>query len=299
MVATKLLWTFENKGDVIAAESVLANKFLKLAGRKGFGIAPTKLVLREGAGEGSRHRRTKRLARTIDFPIAIFGADRTEVETRFRQFARLIQDEETAPRLVATYPTGDRLYTSIHFSGGADPVYGSDDTRGRDFVKLQMTFIAPSPYWTEEDSTSYPFNFEVDLSADNWVEDMTDMPLISSQTSGSVLIENSGDVPAYPVWTLRGPMDSFTASYNGQGFSYNSVIPAGTTVVINTMDKTVLQVIPVLAPPANNKYGSLGVAPKLFPISPGSTTVTIVAQNTTLDSLVSMFFNARRELVFG
>ena len=299
MVATPIQWTFENKGDVIKAENVLANKFLKLAGRKGFGIAPTKLILREGAGEGSRHRRTKRLARTIDFPIAIFGVDRAEVEARFRQFARLIQDDQTAPRLVATYPSGERLYTEIHFSGGADPVYGSDDTRGRDFVKLQMTFIAPSPYWTEEDSISYPFSFEVDVSSDNWVEDMTDMPLISSQTSGSVDIENPGDVPAYPVWTLRGPMDSFEASYNGQGFVYEDAIPAGTTIVINTRDKTVLQVAPVVAPPANNKYGSLGVAPKLFPIPAGSATVDIVAQNTDPNSLVSMFFNARRELVFG
>lgn len=299
MVATMLVWTFENKGDVITAESVVANKFLKLAGRKGFGIAPTKLVMREGALEGSRHRRTKRLARTIDFPIAIFGADRTEVEARFRQFTRLIQDDESAPRLVATYPSGERLYTEIHFSGGGDPVYGSDDTRGRGFVKLQMTFVAPSPYWTEEDSISYPFDFNVDLTADNWAEDMVEMPLISSQTSGSVEIENPGDVPAYPVWTLRGPMDSFEASYNGQGFTYESAIPAGTTIVINTLDKTVMQVDPVLAPPADNKYGALGVAPKLFPIPPGEAVVDIVAQNTTPSSLVSMFFNARRELVFG
>jgi hypothetical protein len=299
MVATPLQWTFENKGDVIKAENVLTNKFLKVAGRKGFGIAPTRVVTREGATEGSRHRRTKRLSRIIDFPIAIYGVDREEVEARFRQFARLLQDDESAPRLVATYPSGARVYAEIHLSSPPDPIYGGDETRGRSFVKLEMTFIAPSPYWTVEDSVEYPFNFNVDESEDNWVEDMAEMPLISSQTAGSVVIENPGDVPAFPVWTLQGPMDSFAASYNGQGFIYEEEIPVGTTIVINTRDKTVLQVLPVVAPPDDNKYGALGTAPKFFPIPSGSASINIEAINTDPDTLVSMYFNPRRELVFG
>jgi hypothetical protein len=298
---TALVWTFENKGDVIRAENVLANKFLKLAGRTGFGISRTKLIMREGAAEGSRHRRTKRLARDISFPIAIFGADRAEVEDSFRRFARLIQDDVSAPRLVATYPDGKRLYTEIHFAGGGDPMYGTDDTRGRDFAKLEMSFTAPSPYWTQEDAVSYPFNFNVDPSTDNWVEDMAEMPLISSQTAGSVTIENPGDVPAFAVWTLRGPMNSFSASVNGQGFVYENLIPEGTTIVINTLDKTVKQVLPVpVDPDDGNRYDALGTAPKLFAIPQGQIVVDVVAENTTIDvSLVSMYFNPRRELVFG
>lgn len=301
MVSTPLQWTLENNGEVIKAEHVLTTKFLKLAGRKGFGIAPTKLVMREGAAQGSRHRRTKRLSRTIDFPIAIFGEDREEVEDRFRQLARLIQDDESDPRLVATYPNGDRLYAEIHFSGGGDPVYGGDETRGREFVKVQMTFVAPSPYWTVEDSVEYPFNFNVDVSTDNWVEDMAEMPLISSQTAGSVTIENPGDVKVFPVWTLQGPMDNFAASYNGEGFVYEDPIPLGHTVVINTLTKTVTEVLPVpVFPDDGNRYGSLGTAPKLFAIAKGASTVSIEAQNTTPNvTLVSMYFNPQRELVFG
>jgi hypothetical protein len=293
MVSTPLTWTFENQGDIIRMDNVVTKKFLKLAGRKGFGVSPTRLVMREGAAEGSRHRRTKRLARSIDFPLAIFGADREEVENSFRRFVRLVQDDVTAPRLVATYPDGSRVYTEIHFSGGLDPVYGSDDTQGRDFAKCQSSFISPSPYWTDEDAINYPFNFNVDASDDNWVEDMAEMPLISSQTAGSVSIENPGDVAAYPVWTLQGPMDTFSASYRGQGFTYTEHIALGETITVNTVTKTVTDQDGV------NKYGALGTAPKLFPIPKGSATVDILADNTDANSLVSMYFNARRELVFG
>ncbi len=94
-------------------------------------------------------------------------------------------------------------------------------------------------------------------------------------------------------------MDSFEASYNGQGFIYEDEIEAGHTIVINTLDKTVLQVLPVLASPDDNMYGALGTAPKLFPIPPGQAVIAIVAQNTDPSSLVSMYFNPRREVVFG
>lgn len=293
-VTTPLKYTFENKGDVIAAEHVLPKDFLKAAGRKGFGISPTQVIMKEGARAGARFRRSRRLPRPIDMPIVIFGDARDEVEAKFRRFARLIQDDESTPRLVVTYPDGARFYAEIHYAGGADPTYGKGgDTDSQRYVRLAVSFISPSPYWTAEDAIPYSFNFNVDTSTDNFVEDLAEMPLISSQTVGTVTIENPGDVEAWPVWTLTGPMDSFVATRSdGQQFAYVVPIDVGETITVDTVAKTVTDQL------GANKYGSLGTAPKLFSIKPGTTTVGVAADNTTPDSLVAMRFNPKQELVF-
>lgn len=291
MVATPLVYTFENKGDVIEAENVIAHKFLKVAGRQGFGIAPTDVILRRGARGGAKFRRSRRNERVITFPVVIYGEDREQVEGRLRRFARLLQDDEETPRLVVCYPNGKRLYTEIHYKDGGDVQYGSDDTNARDRAKWSLQIVAPDPYWTEEDPTVYTVGAA--QSGRSIIPKLAELALSSSQTLGILDVENPGDVEAYPVWQIMGPADSFTAQLpDGRRIKYNAAIGSGHSITINTHDLTVKDELGV------NKYINLDTAPKFFPIPSGNTKISVIVENSTVDSRVSMYFNARRELVF-
>ena len=287
----RLQYTFENKGDVILADHVLARDFLREAGRHGFGIAPTTISAVEGSKAGSKFRRSRRGSRTIDMPISIFGEDRDETEAKLRRFARLLQDDESAPKLVATYPGGERVYAEIHYSAGADPTYGTD-TDGLGYCRWPLVLWAPSPYWTDEAPISY--SIESANQGRGLLPNLSQLQLSSSQTMGSVHIENTGDVEAFPVWQIRGPGDNFRATrFDGKSYYYKVPIASGETITVDTVRKTVTD------QNGENKYINLDTAPKLFSIPSGGSDVSVVMENSSPgESLVSLYFNPRRELIF-
>jgi len=286
-----LQWTFENGGDVIPLQNVVAKDFFKAEGRSGFGVSPTKLITRDGASGGTRWRRTRRGARSIALPIDIIGDNRQDIEDKQRQLVRLLQDDVTSPRLVARYPNAERFYTEIHYSGGADPVYGQD-TDGRTHSLWSLSLLAPDPYWTSETQITYsigPANRGHGL-----LPHLEKLQLSASQTIGTVLFENPGDVASYPVWTLRGPGDAgFSAKLpDGSGFTFESPLLADDVITINTRDKTVVD------QDGTNRYTELGTSPKLFSIPKGNTPVQVEMEGTSPDTLISVYFNQRRELIF-
>jgi phage-related protein len=286
-----LLWTLENSGDVIPLDNVVAKDYLKTVGRSGFGVAPTKLITRDGASGGTRWRRTRRGARVIVLPITILGDDRQIVEDKLRRLVRLLQDDTTTPRLVAQYPSSEKLYTSFHYSSGADPVYGSD-TDGRTYCKWTLNLLCESPYWTSDKAVSYsigPAN-----AGHGLLPLLSRLQLSSSQTIGTVLVENPGDVDAFPIWTIRGPGDAnFTATRNdGAQFVFEAPLTAEDVITIDTMKKTVTD------QNGNNRYADLGSSPKLFALPKGDSQVGVVMTGTESTTLISMYFNPRQELIF-
>lgn len=286
-----LQWTFENNGDVIPLQNVLATDFFKKSGRSGFGVAPTKLITRDGASGGTRWRRTRRGARTIVLPVDIIGDSRQDIEDKQRRLVRLLQDDDSAAKIVATYPSSERFYTEVHYSGGADPQYGTD-TDGRTHSVWALNLLAPDPYWTSETQIAYaigPAN-----AGHGLLPHLEKLQLSASQAIGQVLFENIGDVASYPIWTLRGPADAgFQARLpDGAGFSFNAALTTDSIITINTRDKTVID------ESGNNRYTDLGDSPKLFPIPKGNTLVTVEMEGTTSASLISVYFNQRRELIF-
>lgn len=286
-----LKWTFENNGDVIPLQNVIAKDFFKAAGRSGFGVAPTKLITRDGAAGGTRWRRTRRGARTIVLPIDIMGDNRQDIEDKQRSLIRLLQDDVTVARIVATYPNAERFYTEVHYSSGADPEYGTD-TDGRTHSMWALNLLAPDPYWTSEKQIAYsigPAN-----KGHGLLPHLEKLQLSASQTIGSVLFENPGDVDSYPVWTIRGPGDAgFEARrQDGVGFTFNAALTGDDIITINTKEKTVVDQT------GANRYSDLGDSPKLFAIPKGNTQVSVDMEGTSADTLISVYFNQRRELVF-
>lgn len=292
MAIERIQYTIENGDTVISVRNTTAAGFLKLEGRTGFGVAPTSLMLTEGSIEGSRWRRTRRGARAIDLPLGVFGTDRADVEAKLRLLIKTLSDRNSVARLVATYPDGARIYTSVHYSGGLDPQYGpGNDTRGQEYCRIVLTLVAPKPYWTEETAVQYSMATASGISG-TLIPDMAEMRLTSSQAMGILTMENDGDVDAYPVWVIKGPATKVTIALGPFSIVYDAAISASETVTIDAVAKTVTSDL------TGNVYANLDIAPKFFPIPPGTSDVSVVVLGSTTATQVSAYFNPRRELVY-
>ena len=290
-MTNRLIYTIENGGVVIPIENATPRGFVKLAGRTGFGVAPTTLVMTEGATEGAKWRRTRRGTRTIDLPLAYFGATRDEVETKLRLLIRTLGDKKRPARLVALYPNGRRVYAQVHYSGGLNPQYGQNaDTDGQEFVKFVLTLVAPSPYWTEETPVAYAV--KAPNQGRGLLPSLSKLQVSSSQALGTLEVNNPGDVAARPVWAVRGPGSSLMVSNGGLAFTYDYPIALDEVVTINTVTNKVTSSVD------GNVYARLAPAPKLFNIPAGMSVIDVLVPDSTAATIVNMYFNPRRELVY-
>lgn len=283
----------ENNGDVIDVSTYLPDGFLQELGARGFGVAPTRLNIREGAGPGGRWKSTKRLTRDIDLPLIIFGDTRTEIKQKMHRLIKLLNDTFSVPTLYVVYPDEPEVFVNVHYGGGADPVFGVDTNR-RTWARWTLTLRAPQPYWTSVQARNA--SLRAANSGRGLIKDtsLSKLRVSSSQTIGTFTIVNPGDVDAFPVWTIVGPGDTFAAHRvaDGVGFTYDEPITNLNPITVDTRQKTVRDAS------GENMYGNLGTAPKLFSLPPGTSQVSVELTNSDSDSLVSLYFQPRYELVF-
>lgn len=284
------LW-LENDEKVVEISNKLPRGFLKLAGSTGFGVAPTTLYIREGAADGGRFRRSRRGPRNIDLPLAFQGESQAEVLGYMRELMAVLRPNPEPAKLFVEYPFGGEMFTEVYYAGGGDHQYG-EDTNGLTYARWPLTLRSPSPYWTSTESVNFSLT---NANAGRGLiknAPLSNLELSSSSAIGSIIVENPGDVEAYPVWQLIGPADFFEASINGVGFRYDAAIPLGTTITIDTEKKTVVDHL------GANKYAELAAAPKLFPLPPGISTLDILMDGVTSDSQVLFNIQPRYEVVF-
>lgn len=287
-MSTLRIWLVGVNGDLIEFTE-FSGLFRRLPGARGFGIPPTFVSMVEGAGEGSRHRFTRKGARDLDVPILIMGDTRAEVFAAQRRLSNALRFRSgVAPaRLYFTAGDGVDYSTAVHYVAGAETQFG--DNAGETFTKWLLTLRCPDPFWTAQDAVSIP-PLQVS-SATTFLPYLASLNVASSQVIGSILVENPGDVDSYPVWMIRGPGDSATLTrQDGQAFSLGAIL-ASETITVDTKTASVTDQT------GANRYALLGAAPKLFTLPGGSTSVSVQVVNATSGTLVQCFYKPRVEVV--
>lgn len=282
-----------SNGDTITFDG---NDFVIGTGLRGMGIPVSELRVTQSAGDGATWRSTRKAARDFDVPVTVFGSDRSDVETKLRRLASALSDRYgSVPKLRATYEDGSAFEIEIHYVSGAETTFGDD--AGNLFCSWPMTWSAPDPYWVSTASTQYSVKADAGTSgllsaAGGSTATLSALRVSSSQALGSITIENTGDVDAYPVWVIEGPATDVSVTIGGAGFSYTETLIAGDRITIDTKTATVTNAA------GTNKYGFLAAAPKLFRIPPGSATLSIVATGADSNTRISGSFSPRREVIF-
>lgn len=274
-----------SNGDTI--ELADDGDFVLTTGVTGFGIPATSVRIDESAAAGGVWRFSKRGIRDLDLPIAIFGTSRSDVETKLRRLARLLQDTSGPTKIVANYSDDTSVSIQAHYVGGAETQFGSDANSY--FCKWAIQLQAPKPYWQSEQTES--FSVGSGNTGRGLLPQLTKLKVTSSQAIGVVEVNNTGDVAAYPVWTITGPVDGLVISNGAQSFGLNIPVAAGQTYTIDTENGTVKDDL------GSNRYEILNPAPKLFPLLPGTTGVSVNGFGADTNTQISCSYKLRYEVI--
>jgi hypothetical protein len=254
-------------------------------GVSGLGLPPVSVQWLEGAGDGAKFRRSRTLARDIDIPLDIVGRNRDDLKKITSRLAKMLAGPCTL-RLVED--DGSDWSTEVVRVGGGEYSYGNDTTGNRD-VQTVITLRAGDPYWTSSVTTTQQIG---GTSAGAFVSGFMSLPVASSQAMGSITLENTGDVAAYPVWTIFGPGDNFKAiSPTGETLWWKGTLAANQSLIVDTRSGTVKR------EDGSNQYALLAAAPRFWAIDPGTATCTASLLNITSASKITVEWKPRKWMV--
>jgi hypothetical protein len=253
----------------------------------GFGIPPAQVRIEPSAGDGGVFRHSKKSVRQIDLAVTILGTDRNDVQTKLRRLSRLLQDTSGPTQILANYTNGETLTLEAHYVGGAESQWGSN--AGMIYNRWVLSLQCPNPFWQSSDLEE--FSVTTGNTGRGLLPKLSRLQVTSSQVFGVITVNNQGDVPAYPVWFVRGPISDVVISNGTQSFSIIDTIADGETITINTATGEVTDDL------GTNRYSSLGPAPKLFRIDPGVSAVTVNGVAATAAAQVRLSYSPLFEVV--
>lgn len=261
-------------------------------GVRGMGMPPVSLQWFDGAGDGSSFRGGRTLPRTLDLPVKITGSDRAEVLARFSLLARILRLPLVAT-LTAMFDD-DEYRLDVVRTGGGDYEIGVDSD-GSTILMTVLTVQAGSPFWEQVDSEGRSIApTGVGLGLLGAGQSLVQLILGSVDGLGDVTFENTGDVDAWPVWTLYAPFSSF-AFVRSDGLSLEwtgATAKTSGTITVDTLNGTVRDET------GANRYAELEPAPKFFSIPPGTSTASIVLGDATSASRAAVNWHPRKLVMF-
>jgi len=271
-------------GDVITFDDTT---YVLRSGIVGLGIPATAVRIEESAGDGGVWRHTKRQARDVDLPVTVFGTSRGDVETKLRRLGKILQDSLGAPKLRATYTGGESLYLEVHYTGGGETVYDNDQA-GLTWATWGLMLRAPNPFWRS--GLEETFSIGSGGTGRGLLPQLSKLKVSSSSQLGTVTVVNAGDVAAYPVWTITGPVQNLVISNGTQGFGFGQIF-SGEVLTVNTETGAVTDADGV------NSYSRLSAAPKLFLLPPGTTSLAVNGDDVDLNFNVQLTYSPRYEVI--
>lgn len=132
--------------------------------------------------------------------------------------------------------------------------------------------VADRPEWTGATVTQkFPYSV---ASVDNFFGSTSGVgpPFYISAAAAlsTAAVANPGDLPAYPTWTITGPMSSATVGVVGQTVSLPFPLRAGDQVIIDTEAQTITD------PQGTNLWPQMGYADVEFSAIPAGDLVPVV-----------------------
>lgn len=270
------------------------------AALRGTGLPPVSSEWFEGAGDGASFRGGRYLPRVMDVPIKVYGIDRAAVSDRLRLIGRIF-DLASGPVRLAVELDGTPWYVDVRRTGGGDWNWDSD-TDGRTFVKTILTVQAGDPFWIAADTEQRllkPGGVGLGLLGPG--VSLVSLTLSSSAGFGEVGFQNSGDVAAHAIWTIRAPFSAFTLIsptgdelvWGTAGDGVGGDVKDTGYVVVNTELGTATDET------GDNVYSGFGPVPRFWPIPRGDSTATVTVDDADGDTTqVEVVWNARRWVMF-
>ncbi len=207
-------------------------------GPAGWGATPIEIVTDPLPRGGEQVRFIRSKPKRIQWPVYVGGPDHLEYTRRRRQITRAftMTTQRMAPGwLKVARGDGTARLIAGYYEQGWEGDAGQDFLFSRNVIQL----FCPDGYWSDVGTYTVERGFDTAALTPFLNPFLT---IVSSRiSSGSVedppvVVDNPGDVEAWPVWTLTGPLTKLTAESLtlGSRFAFEYPLAAGQQVVITT-----------------------------------------------------------------
>jgi hypothetical protein len=287
MVAT---WTTPDGAVIQLSNTSPDMGWFTTSGPAGWGANPVSLVTDPLANGGEQVRFIRSEARRITWPLHVYGQTYQQFQQRYRRIMRAftMTTQRRAPGILTVYlPDGSARFIAAYYETG----FGGEGGENWLSANPVLTLYCPDGYWSDVDPIT------VTRRGGSTVEASFYNPFINlgqSQTLGATVINNPGEIDAWPTWTITGPMSKITAVNETLGvqFALTTTLTEGQQVRITTNRPT------VRGPGDSNLTGKLDwPSAVLWPLVPGDNAINFALENASSSSQVSMSFYPRYEAV--
>ncbi|MER6382097.1 phage tail domain-containing protein [Streptomyces sp. NPDC001118] len=158
--------------------------------------------------DGSMYRGARAAARQILLPVFVYGIDRKTVVSFKRKLANALNPKNGYCVVTFIEQDGAARRLQCYYASGMEG-NESTDTSGFTWVSygIQLTAVDPWFYGDTDVVAAWSFGQAYPFLGNPF------LPLkLNSGTpaSGTLAVNNPGDIEAWPVWTITGPLKSFT-----------------------------------------------------------------------------------------
>lgn len=225
---------------------------LLMAGARGLNMPSlTDYTSESPAVDGTRFRGSRTNQREVFWPLLVYGDAGSQAWVEYdRAFWNTLRPGMSGVWTV-THPNGETRSLRCRFKDDGGQSYDVDPSLVG-WAAYGITLVADQPYWegpavtrTWKPSAPTPF-----LGTGG-----PPFTISPGSSLGKATMNNPGDVDAYPLWVLTGPIDSASVGMSGKVTEYQAGIAAGKTVVIDTSPDQ-QRVAEIVAPPDALKVGS-------------------------------------------
>lgn len=261
-----------------------------LDGVRGLEMPPYALISDEVPLQpGARFRNLKTLPREVDLPLLVRSTSEVGLRLLLRTLRRALDPARGNGTLAVTAPDGAGRYLTCRYTG---PWTGdlSADVYYVEALQFLATFQALDPYFY--DAGPQVVSFGIGTSIVPFFP-FFPLRLNASGVLGDVAVTNTGDVEAWPVWTITGPGSNIilrNMSVIPQGvIEVDTTLTAGQQLIIDTRPghKT------VTGPGGTNLYGAVNANSSLWSIPVGAYLVRVEITGATVDTTARLEWTPR------
>ncbi|MCX5201483.1 phage tail family protein [Streptomyces sp. NBC_00237] len=248
--------------------------------------------------DGSVFRSSRTSSREIMIPLYLYGVDRQTLNTLKRKLFKALNPRRGYCVLKFTEGDGHSRHIAAYYKDGMDGAEGTD-LAGFSWCKYALLFTAMDPWFYPASSESHRWDFGTGapfLSASRKFFPLEISRGVMGGPGSEYHVSNPGDIEAWPVWELTGPIKSFSLTSPSGGVLRASppasgvdLVPLGRVLTIDTRPgrKTVRD------DQGKNYFSVLDTSPVFWPVEEGDSVCSISVVAGTGKASVKLSFEPR------
>jgi hypothetical protein len=228
--------------------------------------------------DGSMYRGTRASARQILLPMFVYGIDRKTLRQFKRKLANTLNPKGGYCLLTFIEQDGVPRRLQCYYAGGMEG-NESADAAGFKWITYGIQLVAADPWFYGDLEVAANWSFG---SSQQFLKNPFFPVKLGAGTAATdtLRITNPGDIEAWPVWTLTGPLKSFELT-GPDGTKFGIPAQAGGADALQTGRTLTIDTRPgyktVLDDRGVNYFPLMNPGPSLWSLPAGTSTV-----NTTL-----------------